>query len=146
MKKLIAMISMLLLLGVMVNTANAKPILIGGIKIYWAKWSVTFGDCMDGKGLCFDIVIGSSPSSQNFFGYDPETEKVILKVNKNEPEARRLNSPTYTLEEDSPVNPRITGKLTEIKANGKLVVLKKGTYKILDDGAFYTLNIDYYLQ
>ena len=145
MKKLITIISTVLLLVLMANNVNARPIYIGGIKIYWARWSVTTGNCQDGKGLCFRIETGTN-GPQNFFGYDPETGKASIRIGKKDPEAHHFSQAEFLLEDDSPVDPKITGRLSELRTNGKIVVLKKGDYKVSDDGDYYTVSIDYYLQ
>jgi hypothetical protein len=145
MKKIILTSSLMALLFLSSLVANAKPILIAGIQIYWAKWSITLGDCQDGKGLCVKVLTtGIKPD--NFLGYDPETDKIILRISKKEQEAGHIIQSNLTIEEDSPIDPNIAGKLIGLKTGGKLVVLKRGIYMGADDGQYYTFSIPYYLK
>jgi len=145
MKKFITVIPILIMVFFAIKPAYSTPIFIGGIRIYWAKWSVTFNDCQDGRGICIQIFT-DGPSSDNYFGYDPKADQVILKISKNEQEVSHIIRSVFTIDEDSPISPRLIEKIKEFRTDGKIVTLKKGIYKAVEDGNFYTFNIGYYLQ
>ncbi len=135
----------------LVSTAivsSARPIYIGGIKIaIRAKWSITFKDCQDGKGICISIFIGEGPSAPDvFIGYDKETDKICLKIGKREKESAYFSGGTYEVQEDSPIDRGVIGKMTGFPNFNKTVVIKKGIYKVIDEGDYYVVALDYYLQ
>jgi hypothetical protein len=145
MKKIILFLSVMTVFIFSFTTAYSKPILIGGVKIYWAKWAVTFNDCHDGNGLCFAIIIGGI-APDNFIGYDAGTDKIILMIGKKEPEALNVVQSNLSIAEDSPIDPKIINKIQELKTDGKTVILRKGMIKANEDAKYYTFNIPYYLQ
>ena len=145
MKKIITILSVMTMFFFSLNTAFSKPILVGGIKIFWAKWSVTFNECQDGNGLCFLIIVGGI-SPDNCIGYDPETDKIVIMISKKESEASHIIQSNLTIGDDSPIDPKIIEKIKEFKTNEKPVILKKGIFKAIEDSKYYVFNIPYYLQ
>ena len=150
MKKIVMLASTLLVFLFVSFTleSNAKPIYIGGIRIaIRAKWSITLGDCQDGRGICISIVIGEGSSAPDVFvGYDKETDKIYVKIGKREEESVYFNKGTFEVPEDSPIDTKVIGKMANFPKFNRTVVIKKGIYKVTDDGNYYTVALDYYLQ
>lgn len=146
MKKIIfAITGILMLCALIPDNLDAKPIWIKFKIGLFAKWSITTGgNCENGWGLC--ISFGDNMSAQNYFGYDDETDKFYVKMMKSSPETRPLSQGSYELREDSPIDPRVIKEFRNFNSQGKKVVLKKGTYKILEEGEYYVMAVDYYLQ
>lgn len=48
--------------------------------------------------------------------------------------------------EDSPVDPALIKQFPYFSKANKLVIIQKGKYKVQDDGDFYLIPIEYYLQ
>jgi hypothetical protein len=128
---------------------NAKPIFIR-IKLgIFAKWSITFnGNCEDGKGLClaFGGNTSNPESNPTFFGYDDETNVFSIKISKQWGNAKSFAESSFEIGEDSPVDPKLIENLSNFKYKGKVVVIKKGIYKVIDDGDYYLLNPDYFVN
>jgi hypothetical protein len=144
-KVLFAVIGILILGAIMPVNLDAKPIYLKVKLGIFAKWSVSFsGHCEDGGGLC--IAFGGTDGPQNFFGYDDESNKCILKISKEFSDARVFSNGTYTLNEDSPIDPKITNQFGNFNSQGKKVGIKKGTYKVSDERDYYIIAFEYYLQ
>jgi hypothetical protein len=146
MKKIVfAVIGILMFSSMIPVNLDAKPIWIKFKIGLFAKWSITTsGNCEDGWGLC--ISFGDGLLAPNYFGYDDETDKFYVKILKSSTDAKVLNQGFYELKEDSPVDPRVIREFRNFPSQGKNVVLKKGTYKILQEGEYYVMAVDYYLQ
>jgi hypothetical protein len=145
MKKIfsILMIALVALMIVPLNS-EAKPFWIKFKIGLFAKWSITIGgECEDGWGIC--LAVGDN-MGQNFFGYDEEVNQFSIRIPKSAPEAKYFNGTTYDLKEDSPVDPKLVGKFTQFNAGGKYLMLKKGTYKVNDNGEEYIITFNHYLK
>jgi hypothetical protein len=150
MKKIIYFFTALMIVTFFCSSdLNAKPIFIKLRLGIFAKWSITFnGDCEDGKGLC--LAFGGKTTNPeigpNFFGYDEETNKFYLKISKQWENAKLFSEGTFDIVEDSPVDPKLIENFSNFRIKGKSVFIKKGIYKISDQGDCYLLAADYYLQ
>ena len=127
---------------------NAKPIWLK-IKLgFFAKWSITFnGNCEDGMGVC--VAFGdnlNTSSNQNFFGYDDATNKFSIKISKQWASAKSLSSGTFEIGEDSQADPKLIENIPNFINKGKNVFIKKGIYKVTDEGDYYLLTPEYYVQ
>ena len=142
MKKVVVSLSFIAVLLFSMNSAFSKPILIGGVRFYIAKWAITLGECQDGIGICAVVNFGSD----NYIGYDNETDQGIIKISKKDQFAGQISHSELNIREDSPIDPKIIEKINEFKTNGKIVILKKGTYRAVEDANFYTFTVGYYLQ
>jgi hypothetical protein len=130
------------------SSLNAKPFFIKFKLGFFAKWSITFnGDCEDGKGICLALGNNSNPNGDpSYLGYDDETNDFQIKMSKQSLNAKYLQDGTLSIGEDSPVDPKLIENFPNFRNNGKNVIIKKGTYKVVDNGEFYLLNLDYYIQ
>jgi len=146
MKKILFVVIGILMLGTIIPTnLDAKPIWVKFKIGLFAKWSITTtGDCEDGWGLCLTIQDG--PIVPNSLGYDEETNKFYLKISKTFSEAKVFSQGFYEIKEDSPVDPKLIREFRNFNSQGKKVVIKKGTYKIIEEGDYYVMGVDYYLQ
>ncbi len=146
MKKILFAVIGIFMLGVIIPAnLDARPIWIKFKIGFFAKWSITTtGECEDGWGLCLTFADG--PIVQNFIGYDDATDKFSLKISKTFPEAKVFSQGIYELKEDSPVDPKLIREFQNFTSQGKKVLIKKGTYKIVEEGDYYVMGVDYYLQ
>jgi hypothetical protein len=145
MKKVFVILSAILLMTIITNEtfANPKPWYIK-IRIgLLAKWSIVLGDCQPGWGLCISIEDGSG---QNYLGFEKDNNKFNLRITKSAPEARNLTSGVLEVQEDSPIDTKVISQFQNFSKTDKIVVIKKGTYKVLDDGDYLLIPVDYYLQ
>ena len=150
MKKMYSLVSVLMvcLLVSLSGETQARPMYIGGIKLaIRAKWAITLGDCKDGHGICLSIFIGEGSTAPDIFvGYDRDTDKIYLKIGKKEKESAYFSGGTYEVQEDSPVDPGVIRKMSNFPRYDRTVVIRKGIYKVADDGNYYIVAFDYYLQ
>ena len=146
MKKILFVVTGILLLGTIIPAnLDAKPIWLKFKIGFFAKWSITTtGNCEDGWGLCLSFA--DNPAVPNFIGYDDETDKFYVKVSKTFTEAKVFSQGYYELKEDSPVDPRLIREFRNFNSQGKKVIIKKGTYKIIEEGDYFVMGVDYYLQ
>ncbi len=130
------------------NSAEAKPFWIKFKLGIMAKWSITFnGDCEDGRGLCLAFGGTAAPSTDpNFFGYDEETDKFYIRVFKQWTSAKPFSRREYILEENSPVDPKLVAEFPNFKDKTRQVIIKAGTYPIKDEGEYYIMLVDYFIQ
>jgi hypothetical protein len=145
MKKVLFFLTAVMLLAFVSGEtfAGPRPFYIR-IKIgILAKWSVALGDCKPGWGLCVSIEDGMG---QNYLGFDADNSKLNLRISKSAPEARNLSSGVLEIKEDSPIDSRVISQFPHFPKTDKIVVIKKGNYKITDDGDFFMIPVDYYLQ
>lgn len=145
MKKIALSFCLLTSMLIFVNEVNATP-----RPFYWkirvgflAKWQVTFGECDPSWGICLSLADGDS---QDYLGFDNDTDEFILKFNKTSNGADNLATGTFELKEDSPVDPRVTKQFPNVIAKDKIYVLKKGSYKVVSDGGYYFVRFKYYIQ
>ncbi|MBM3403757.1 MAG: hypothetical protein FJY10_02565 [Bacteroidetes bacterium] len=145
MKKLLTFIVAVIILSLIIpGTTEAKPFWIKLKLGVFANWSVSLGGgCSDGWGLC--LVIGDN-ISPDYLGYDNETDKFTLKVAKHSQQAKHFSQGSYEIREDSPVDPKLIAQFRNFPHQGKTVVVRKGTYRITDDGEYYLMTVSYYLQ
>lgn len=127
---------------------NAKPIWLKFKIGLFAKWSVTTtGECENGWGIC--IALGdnlNSSTNQNFFGYDDATNKFSIKISKQWTSAKSFSSGTFEIGEDSQADPKLIENIPNFIYKGKNVFIKKGIYKVVDEGDYYLLTPDCYVQ
>lgn len=124
--------------------ASSKPIWIKFKIGLFAKWSVTTnGDCENGWGICLALNPDPNPEP-NYIGYDKDVDKFYLKISENYSQAKYFNNDNYELKEDSPIDPRLIGNMTNFTLKGQYIVIKKGNYKVLKDGGYYIIGFDYY--
>ena len=124
--------------------ASSKPIWIKVKVGIFAKWSITTnGDCDSGWGVCLALNPDPNPEP-NFIGFDKDIDKFYLKIAENYSQANYFSNDLYELKEDSPIDPRLIGKMTNFNLKGQYVVIKKGNYKVLRDNGFYIIEFDYY--
>jgi hypothetical protein len=145
MKKLLIVIGTILLILALNLQSHAieKPIYVN-IKIgFFAKWSVTIGDCKTGWGICISL---NPVQGQNYIGYDEETDKFYIKVGRTDPASKDFNRGAFELKEDSPIDPKVLTSFANSKWQGKVVTLKKGIYQVSENDGYYEVNINYYLQ
>jgi len=137
----------ILLTGMALET-QARPFYIGGIKIaVRAKWSITFGDCQDGHGICIAIFVGEGSAAPDLFiGYDRDTDKINVKVGKRERLSGSFSNGTFELPEDSPVDPAVIKKLPNFPRIDRTVMIRRGSYKVTGEGDYYIVSFDYFLQ
>jgi hypothetical protein len=136
---------MIFLVSLMPAETNAKPVYIK-IRIgFFAKWSIALGDCKPGWGICISIPMAPT-GSQNSFGYDEVTKKCILKVAKTDPAVTGLAQGSFELKEDSPVDPRVISQLSDFPDKNKTITLRKGSYRVMEDGDYYLVAFDYVMQ
>ena len=144
-KILFAVIGIFMLGAIIPANLDAKPFWIKFKIGLFAKWSITTtGNCEDGWGLCLTFADG--PTVLNFFGYDDATDKFYLKISKTFSEAKAFGLGFYDLKEDSPVDPKLIREFQNFNSQGKNVVIKKGTYKITEEGDYYVMGVYYYLK
>ncbi len=144
-KILFAVIGIYILGAIVPANLDAKPIWIKFKIGIFAKWSITTtGNCEDGWGLCLSFADGQPVP--NFIGYDDATNKFSLKISKTFSEAKVFGLGFYDLKEDSPVDTKLIREFQNFNSQGKNVVIKKGTYKITEEGDYYVMGVDYYLQ
>jgi hypothetical protein len=142
-KHLIQILAMALLLFGMIAQTQARPFYIG-IRIgLFAKWSIALGDCKSGWGICISIPLGPA---QNSLGFDSDTEKLYIKILKTDPAAKNVTQGMFEIREDSPVDPNVIQKMTNIKVKDKTLIIRKGTYKATAEGDSYIIDLDYYWQ
>ena len=148
MKKILFFLIALMVVGIF-NPAdlNAKPIWIKFKIGLFAKWSITFnGNCEDGKGLCIAFGDNLNPNSNlNFFGYDDSVDKFYFKISKQWSSANSFSSGSFEIGEDSPVDPKLIESISTFGNNYKNVFIKKGVYKVNDEGDYYLLALEHYL-
>jgi hypothetical protein len=141
--KLIQIIAGALLFFGMIAQTQARPFYIG-IKIgIFAKWSIVLGDCKSGWGICISIPTGPV---QNSLGFDSDTEKLYIKISKTDLAAKNVTQGIFEVKEDSPVDPMVIQKMTNVKVKDKTLVIRKGSYKATDEGDSYIIGLDYYWQ
>ena len=129
-----------------VNSAFSRPFLLGGIRFYaHAKWAITLDECQDGNGLCAQVskIMGGP---DNYIGYEPESDLVLIKINKKDQTASSITGSILKIDEDSPIDPKIIQMITGFKTNGKIVILKKGVYQSVEDANFNTFSVGYFLK
>lgn len=137
------LVALVALLIIPLNS-EARPFWIKFKIGIFAKWSITIGgDCEPSWGICLALGDNMGP---NFFGYDAETDQFSIKIPKTSPEAKYFSQAVYELKEDSPVDPKLTEKFTDFNSKGKILVMKKGTYKVADTGAEYIVSFAYAMQ
>jgi hypothetical protein len=144
MKKIMTLVITSVILTLLAVQVNAKPIYIG-VKIgVFAKWQIRVHDCDDGKGLCLSF---KRDNPVNFCGYDDADDRIYLKIDKKSPEAKYFTGKALIIEEDSPVDPELVKQFSNYqKPIEQTVVIKAGTYPILDSGDSYIIGLLYYLQ
>jgi hypothetical protein len=144
-KVLFAFIGILLLSSIIPSNVDAKPFWIKFKIGIFAKWSISLtGNCEDGWGLC--LAFADGPSVPNIIGYDDETDKFYIKISKAYSEAKVFSQGFYDLKDDSPVDPKLINEFRNFNSKGNKVVIKQGKYKIIEEGDFYVMGVDYYLQ
>lgn len=144
MKKIISIVGFILFLFAFTVVSEAKPIYLP-IRIgFGAKWSIVFGDCEPGWGVCLSI---KGPSTTQYAGYDPEIDKIIVKISKSDPAVKNFTS-SFVLREDSPVDPGFVKGMTNFKpvSAGQNVYIKSGTYKVSEADGFMLCYLDYYIK
>jgi len=149
MKKITFLFCTIMVLA-MINPSeiSAKPFWLK-IKLgFFAKWSITLnGDCEDGMGICLAFGDNAAPNSNlTFLGYDDETNKFSIRISKQWSNAKLLSSGTYEIGENSPIDPKVISSISDFKNIGKMVVIKKGTYQVKDDGEYYLMMLDHQYQ
>ena len=145
MKRLIMLFGFIVLICSMTNESQAAPapyyikIRVG----FFARWSVAIGDCKPGWGICISITDGPS---QNFLGFNPESDELLLKISKSSPEAKEIRQGTIEVQEDSPVDPLAMTRLSNFRPKDKTVIIKRGVYKAVDLGDSYQFVLKYSVQ
>jgi len=124
--------------------ASSKPFWIT-LKIgLFAKWSITTdGNCDNGWGICLSLNPDPNPGP-NYIAYDKDFDKFYLRISENYSQVKYFSNDYYELKEDSPIDPRLIGNMTNFTLKGQYVVIKKGNYKVLKDGGYYIVGFDYY--
>jgi hypothetical protein len=143
----LTIVFMIVIFSAPVNS-NAKPIWLKFKLGLFAKWSVTInGECEDGWGIC--LALGDNLTqgqNQNFFGYDDTTDKISVKISKQWSSAKSFSSGTFEIGADSQTDPKLIENIPNFKNKGKSVFIKKGIYKVIDEGDYYLFIPDYYVQ
>ncbi len=101
------------------------------------------GECAPGWGICISLDDGPG---QNYIGYDSEVNKLSLRIIKTSPDVKNLSSGSLEIKEDSPVDPRVIRQFPSFSRFDKIIIIKKGNYKITDDGEYYQISLEYYIQ
>ncbi len=146
--KKITLFFLLLIMGVTFIPADgySKPFWVRFKIGIFAKWSITnTGSCDDGWGICLTTNTEGN-QGLTFFGYDKETDKFYIKISEKDQSSKHFGSGSFDLKEDSPVDPKLVAGFPNFQTGGKLVVLKKGTYKVRKDGTDLITAFDYYLK
>jgi hypothetical protein len=146
--KKITLFFFLLILGVTFLPADgySKPFWVRFKIGIFAKWSITTtGSCGDGWGICLTTNTEGN-QAQTFLGYDKETDKFYIRISEKDQSSKHFNGNTFDLKADSPVDPKLIAGFPNFQAGDKIVVLKKGIYKVLKDGPDLITAFDYYLQ
>jgi len=149
MKKFLLLVIALFLAGIFTPAkVDAKPLWLKFKLGIFAKWSITTnGECEDGWGLCLAFLPNNSPpANPDFLGYDDETDKFYIKVSKQGASANSFNKSPFEIKEDSPVDPKLIDNLTNFKFKNKKVTIKGGKYPVSDDGTYYIVSPDYYIE
>ena len=145
MKKGLMLFSVLMMV-MLISTqtmANPRPWYVK-IKVgFFAKWAIVMGECAPGWGICISLDDGPS---QNYIGYDSEVNKLSLRIIKTSPDVKNLSSGSLEIKEDSPVDPRVIRQFPSFSRFDKIIIIKKGNYKITDDGEYYQISLEYYIQ
>jgi hypothetical protein len=146
MKKFLFILFGIIMLGILAPTnSEAKPFWLKFKLGLFAKWSISFtGNCQDGWGIC--LAFGDNLSTDTYLGYDDATNKFSIKVSKTFSQAKEFSRGIYEIKENSPVDPRLISNLMNFNSKGKKVIIKKGIYKIYDEGDYYVFTVDYLLE
>jgi hypothetical protein len=145
MKKLIILFGFFVLVLSMPTTVDAKPIWIKFKLGLFAKWGISLtGDCKDGWGLC--LAFTDNPVTNTFLGYDEETDKFSIKISKMFSQAKEFSLGKYEIKENSPIDPKLISRFSNYKSPGKKVIIKKGIYQIYEEGDYYIMGVDYFLE
>ena len=149
MKKIVnLLIALMIITLVAPSNLNAKPLWLKFKLGLFAKWSITInGECEDGWGICLALGDNLNPgTNQNFFGYDDATNKISIKISKQWPSAKSFSSGTFEIGEDSQADPKLIANIPDFLYKGKKLFVKKGIYKVMDEGDYYLFTPDYYVQ
>jgi len=124
--------------------ADARPFYLKVRIGFLAKWSVVFGDCQPGWGLCLSL--STDHTVLNQLSYDDETDQFSVMIHKNDPLAKNMQNGYLEIKEDSPVDPQLIGQFPNFRLKDKTVVIKAGKYRVLREGDYLTAAVGYFIR